>query len=508
MQMKSRVEEELPRSLSDERFDFSHHAPLRKSYIIASSARSGSTYLARSLAQTGLLGIPSEVFNSKTNEMQNLMARFKAYSHADYIAKLLAHRTSRNGVFGMKAHFHQFEGFLKQYPGVLEALAPVSYIYIERRDRVAQAVSMARALQTSQWSSQWQGISKPVLNYDREMIAKSLSEVELQSARWLRWFDLHKIEPIRVVYEDLIADPAVTVRAIVEQLGVQDDEPEDLDIPAIEKQGDETNQEWIDRFTQETRAETERREAEANQGAPATNAGSRASAANDDFFDRYAELVKRVPQPPGSAGFVSTIRLRRRYEAIVGQNRALLRRARVLDLVSSHGFWSLAALDAGAAHVVAVETSYKAVEATTRNFGEFWTNPNAYQAVNAKILKALQGFSPGQFDVILCKGFLERSNLTEIFGQLSRLRPKHIILDTPVSSGEHPLARFSLAGKSAKGRKDKIAAVPNHDLIVFLSLPDFQWRLIDWQEMGITDWTGVPDYARGKHRTYVLDRVS
>lgn len=105
MQAKSNVDEEPARSLSDERFDFSHPAPLRQSYIIASSARSGSTYLARLLAQTGLLGAPSEVFNSATNEMQTLMARFRAYSHADYVAKLIANRTSRNGVFGMKRIF-------------------------------------------------------------------------------------------------------------------------------------------------------------------------------------------------------------------------------------------------------------------------------------------------------------------------------------------------------------------------------------------------------------------
>ena len=503
------IDEEQFRSMSDERFDFRHPTPLRKAYIIASSARSGSTFLARSLAQTGLLGAPSEALNSKTNDVQTFMTRFKVYSHAEYIAKLLAHRTSRNGVFGIKAHFHQFEAFLKKYPGLLEALAPLSYIYIERRDKVAQAVSMARALQTSQWSSQWRGISNPVLNYDREMIAKAMNEVELQSARWLQWFDLHKIEPIRVIYEELIDDPHTTVRAIVEQLGVQDDEPDEVQLPPVEKQGDDTNQEWIERFTRETRGETERPEAEGAQGALAENSGSRPSTAPGDFFDRYAELIKRLPLSHYSAtDFVASIRQRRRYEAIVGQNRALFRGARVLDLVSLQGFWSLAALDAGAAHVLAVETSHEAVEATKRNLGEFWTNPKAYQTVNAKIMKSLEGFSPGQFDVILCKSFLEHSNPVEVFQHLSRLRPRHVILDIQISGGDHPQARLSLAEASGKGRKDKIACVPNHDLIVFLSSPDFQWRLIDWQAMGITDWTGLPDYARGKRRTYVLDRAS
>jgi LPS sulfotransferase NodH len=503
MQAKSNVEEEPARSLSDERFDFSHAAPLRKSYIIASSARSGSTYLARSLAQTGLLGAPSEVFNSATNEMQTLMARFRAYSHADYVAKLIANRTSRNGVFGMKAHFHQFEAFLKKYPPLLESLAPITYIYIDRRDKVAQAVSMAKALQTDQWSSQWRGSPRPMLRYDRELIAKSMSEVELQDARWLRWFELHNITPFRVTYEDLIADPAAIVRSVVERLGVQDDEPDDLNIPAIEKQGDDTNQEWIERFVREARADA---------GTPdvaAADESSQPSTIKGDFFDRYDQLIKRLPEGANSAtGFVGEIRLRRRYEALIGQNRALFRNARVLDLISLDGFWSLAALDAGAVHVVAVETSRKAVEAATTNFVELGIDSDSYRFINSKIFAALESFAPEQFNVILCKGVVEHCQSVELFRQLSRLRPKHVVLDTRIAPGNSPITRFALAKRSMKGRRGKITSTPTHDLIAFLSQSDFQCRVVDWQAMGIQDWTGVPDYARDTHRTYVLDRLA
>jgi LPS sulfotransferase NodH len=499
--MQAKSNEEPARSLSDERFDFGHGVPLRKSYVIASSARSGSTYLARSLAQTGLLGAPSEVFNSVTNEMQTLMARFKAYSHADYVAKLLAKRTSRNGVFGMKAHFHQFEAFLKKYPPLLEALAPITYIYIDRRDKVAQAVSMAKALQTDQWSSQWRGSPRPTLRYDRELIAKSMSEVELQDARWLRWFELHNITPFRVTYEDLIADPAAVVRGVIERLGVQDDEPDALDIPAIEKQGDDTNQEWIERFVREARAEAEGRSVAVMGGAQSSDKGG--------FFERYDGLIKRLPGGSNSAtGFVGAIRLRRRYEALVWQNRALFRNARVLDLVSLDGFWSVAALDAGAAHVVAVETSRKAAEAGATNLVELGVDSGSYRFMNSKIFAALESFAPEQFDVILCKGFVEHCQSIELFLQLSRLRPKHVILDTRITPGDNPISRFGLSKKSMKGRRGKITSTPTHELITFLSQSDFRCRLVDWQAMmGVDDWTGVPDYARDIHRTYVLDRL-
>jgi LPS sulfotransferase NodH/2-polyprenyl-3-methyl-5-hydroxy-6-metoxy-1,4-benzoquinol methylase len=513
MQVKSTADEKPIRSMSDERFDFEHSAPLRKSYIIASSARSGSTYLARSLAQTGLLGTPSEVFNSATNELQTLMARFKAYSAADYIAKLLARRTSRNGIFGIKAHFHQFEAFLKKYPALLEALAPVTYIYIDRRDKVAQAVSMAKALQTDQWSSQWRGRPDPVLRYDRGLIEKSLKEVELQDARWLQWFETHDIAPFRVTYEDLIADPAGIVRGIVELLGVRNDEPDVVRVPTVEKQSDDTNQEWIERFARETLAAGEHSDtdvADAERRVPVTDLASEPSTTTGGhFFDRYDRLIGSLPEGPNSAtGFIGAIRLRRRYDAIIAQNRELFRNARVLDIISSNGFWSLAALDAGAAHVVAIETSESTVEAAKKNFAEYGINSKSYQIIDSKIFTALQTFDPEQFDVILCKGILEYCYSSELFRHFSRLRPKHIILDTKITHGESPLARFALAGKAWKGRKGKITSTPTHELIAFLCETEFRWRLVDWQAMGITDWTGVPDYARGSHRTYVLDRLS
>src|ERR1700736_246958 len=188
MELKSIQELRPIRSMTDERLDFNDAAPLRKAYLVASSYRCGSTYFCWLLWKTGALGAPSEVLNSTTKQLQTMMGRFKAYSPSDYIAKLLAHRTSKNGVFGMKVHFPHFEAFLKQYPALLEALSPMTYIYIHREDKVAQAVSMAKALQTNQWSSRMENGSKPPLRYDRVLIAKSMKEIELQDAGWLQWF--------------------------------------------------------------------------------------------------------------------------------------------------------------------------------------------------------------------------------------------------------------------------------------------------------------------------------
>ena len=498
--MKSNTEQGPVRYVIDERLDLNHFGSLRKSYIVASSYRSGSQYLCWRLWQTGLLGAPSEVLNP-TSELRVLMSRFKASSPADYIAKLLARRTSRNGVFGMKAHFHHFEAFQKEYPPLLEVLAPTSYIYISRQDRIAQAVSMAKALQTDAWTSRMEEGPKPVLFYDREMIAHCLVDIEQQDATWRRWFETHKITPFQVTYDELTADAARVVRSFVEYLGVQNDERDEVDIPPARKQADETNQEWIERFEREENALGRSQQSDA--GVSAVAAAEAEVSPDAHFFDRYNRVVKSIPTGAASAtGFLDLIRSRRRYDAIVARNQDLYRNARVLDVMSAYGLWSLAALDAGAAHVVGVEASQPMVEAAANTFRDCGVAPDAYRFINADFFDAIQTFEPEFFDLILCQAFFEQCNILQFFRQLHRLRPKQVILDTGIVIGEGPIARFRL-------EIGDILAAPNHALVMSLcDAFDFRWRLTDWRAAGIVDWTGIHDYERDQRRTYILDRIA
>ncbi len=494
------TEDKPIRSMTDARLDFTHGAQMRQSYIVASSPRSGSTYFCRLLGQSGLLGTPSEVLNPGF-DLKAFKNRFKASSPADYIAELIARRTAKSGVFGLKAHFENFEGFLKEYPALLDVLSPVTYIYINRGDRVAQAVSMARALQTNQWSSQGQEGKKPELSYNRELIGNAMKEVELQDAGWLNWFKANNITPFRLTYEDLLADPAGTVQRVVEHLGVQNAERDEVKVPPVEKQGDDTNQEWIERFRRETEGA-----AGVDVDASKADADSKRRGAPDHFFERQDRLIRSLPKMRDSAtNFLDLIRLRHRYNAIIGQNRELLRGARVLDLISYAGFWGLAALDAGAASVVVVETSQKTFAAARKNFLQSQFEAERYRLLKAKITEVLKKMEPKQIDVVLCKRYFEHCYLPDFFSELYRLQPKYVIVDTKVAMGEGALCRFSIGGKAWKGaRSGKIVSTPSHESIVLLCGSQFHWRVVDWKAMDIADWAGISDYADGSHRTYVL----
>ena len=183
MKKKIAAKKGIVNAVTDRRLDFTPGVPLRKSYIIASSARSGSNFLSSLLWHTGVLGAPCEYLNPNF-EMHTMMNRLKASSPADYLARLLECRTSRNGIFGLKSHFHNFEAFLKGYPGFLKAIAPVAYVYISREDKVAQAVSMAKAYQTAAWTAAMKG-NRRTPRYDRALIAKCLEEIGQQESSWL-----------------------------------------------------------------------------------------------------------------------------------------------------------------------------------------------------------------------------------------------------------------------------------------------------------------------------------
>lgn len=245
----------------DPRLDFATAVPLRRSYIVASSYRCGSTLLCSELWKSGRLGAPTEYVNidrgnaaiPTASEPGRLMLRFGATTPEEYFIKLLERRTSRNGIFGMKAHGHHFEAALTWCPSMLKILAPVTFIYINRRDRVAQAVSMAKAMQTNAWISFDSATGKNV-RYDADFITQCMDDVERQRSSWWRWFETNGVTPFVVTYEDMLADKDSIVRSIVELLEAQNDEPEKIPLPAVEKQSDETNREWATRFAADSAA--------------------------------------------------------------------------------------------------------------------------------------------------------------------------------------------------------------------------------------------------------------
>ena len=227
--------------------------------------------------------------------------------------------------------------------------------------------------------------------------------------------------------------------------------------------------------------------------------------------NRYDRLVRRKSPPTGSESAPeSAARLQRQFEIIFSDNRGAFQGARVLDLMSGSGFWSLAALDAGARHVVAVEPSIGLIESAKRAFTEYAVDAGSYRFVNSDVTAALRSFEPEAFDLVLCHGYFEQTDPRQFFSQLTRLQIKRAVLDTRISVGKGPIVRLrprSADEVKAKttGRFSSVLSVPNHELITFFcDYFKFQGRLIIGKTSELSDWTGLSDYEQDHRRAYLL----
>lgn len=205
-----------------------------QTYIIASTPRTGSTLLARSLWELGL-GAPKEYFNPmQIRDWEVRMgtpwsSAWHARLNGDAVAlagrghwprhRVMAHlervrrRRTQGGWFGMKVHRHHFTRF---FPEPVEALlGPVTWIRIRREDRLAQAVSWAHALQSGRWVNTQTGRTA---HYARRRIESRMRAIEAAEAGWDQFFTGRPVTTL--TYEALVEGRVEVVLAALDSPGV------------------------------------------------------------------------------------------------------------------------------------------------------------------------------------------------------------------------------------------------------------------------------------------------
>lgn len=220
--------------------------------VVASSYRCGSTYLSSLLWADGRFGAPFEYFNFEKH-MLLMMARFGEDNPDKFFVELIKRRTSNNGVFSVKAHFHHFEAMLSKSTEWERAHANAFYVYVNRGDKIAQAVSMAKALQSNAWVS-FETARQVPLFYSSELIDECLREVMRQTTGWWKWFEKNKISPYIVNYEEFTVDPLGAIDQLALWFRVDGDKRDPIALPMTETQTDAVNREWIERYVADNRS--------------------------------------------------------------------------------------------------------------------------------------------------------------------------------------------------------------------------------------------------------------
>ena len=234
-----------------------------RSYIVCSTQRCGSTFLCSLLANTGVAGNPLEFFEATAetrvpphpgfflaglpvtgvgirDDRQSTEA--PEYSDLSLVDGWRAHlnRTFRlgttdNGVFATKLMWNQLPEMqwhamaLPELAGLegielLEALfGRPKYVWVRRRDKVRQAISLWRALQTRTWRREHPAESDAghKLQYSFDAIEHLRRRLDADDRAWGRFFAATGTEPLELHYEDDIAPgPRNAVERVHNHLGV------------------------------------------------------------------------------------------------------------------------------------------------------------------------------------------------------------------------------------------------------------------------------------------------
>ena len=257
-------------------------------YLVCATQRSGSTLLCELLKGTDVAGVPDEFFESlRSTGLPRQPRQYFLQPEAADIAERLApldlgqpeqpgdfagwfdyvlHRgTTPNGVFGAKMMWNYFDDFRARI-GELDGLGELTFtealdqvfpnlkiVFVRRRDKVAQAVSLWKAIQTQQWRTAAEADDdRQDVRYDHRALRFLVDDLHRWDAKWEEWFHATGREPIRVIYEEFVDARAATVGRVLDGLGIDPPEPDGGHGP-MKRQADGVSAGWVTRFRDDSR---------------------------------------------------------------------------------------------------------------------------------------------------------------------------------------------------------------------------------------------------------------
>jgi LPS sulfotransferase NodH len=218
----------------------------KKSYFLSAIPRTGSTWFSLQLWRTGVLGAPLEYLN--LHDRGDDIQRFGGGDMHSYWRSVRQRRTSPNGVFGSKLFTGTIRDVFNRQRSALALITSDFLIDLRRRDKIEQAVSYARAMQTRVWiEGGYPPFAEP--KYNSALLRQCLESIQRQEASWRDIAERTGARVLTLYYEDYCDDPKTAIRRVMEFLGVGPAARPLRHIPDIPKQRDAISAEWVRRFT-------------------------------------------------------------------------------------------------------------------------------------------------------------------------------------------------------------------------------------------------------------------
>jgi tRNA (mo5U34)-methyltransferase len=197
------------------------------------------------------------------------------------------------------------------------------------------------------------------------------------------------------------------------------------------------------------------------------------------------------------------------FDPVVSLSGGSLEGKRVLDLASNAGYWSLAAIEAGADYVLGIEGRQMHVDQASFVFEVKEVERERYDFVLGDIFETdFRQF--GAFDVVLCLGLMYHiSKPIELMEKISEVNDDILVIDTTLAKArgsclkivpQDPESYMSAVDRSIAMRPTKQAVrdLAEHFGYSVVTLePDFR------NAKGEPAWTGGGDYRNGSRRAFV-----
>lgn len=257
-----------------------------KKIIICATQRSGSTLLCKELEATGVLGRPKEFY------LKAATLSSKAEAN-DFIAMMTSAGTTENGVFAVKLmqdQWHLVEKAHSEFSthlvsdiskkifnkpkvernaqSLYDFYKDALWVYLQRQDLIAQAVSREMARQTNICHAVPNGASKAGLgakhghclegselidynlqtHYDFDSIFKHVQAIKREEQLWQEFFSAYKINPFSLSYERIVTAKAYLLD-LAGKLNIH--LPHTPVNSSLLKLANEVNDEWSQLFRQD-----------------------------------------------------------------------------------------------------------------------------------------------------------------------------------------------------------------------------------------------------------------
>lgn len=259
--------------------------PKMKTIILCATQRCGSTMIVEDMRACGFLGQPREYFIAwarRAGPDRDTAGAAKPGPEPDWQARLAQIRRKSSGggpvgsvkvmarqLPGIEAALASFAAPAPQgpFPHVAAVFADAAWIYLTRRDAVAQAISREMARQTGinhatrhaadphfagNLLKGYRSDYNAAARYDYAAIRRQVASIALENALWHRFFAAHGIAPLRLEYEATATQGAGgIVRAVADHAGIA--VPAGLAVPErrMVKLSNALNAEWEQRFLQD-----------------------------------------------------------------------------------------------------------------------------------------------------------------------------------------------------------------------------------------------------------------